>query len=235
MQGNAAVLLMPANTKGVPLTDPLTALGVAAQVASDVVKGASASISVIRGLVEKLRAQPDLAAMKLSAAISEVMVTYQAVEGAITRYGGLALDTDALTTRSRDLLTIAGGGLEVEVEDRRGHSREIRYIYDEYLHRWFERVFNAEDLQAMRNAFYGPDGLANADSGLFTRLADVAANLTVCATEAVDLAATGDHDGARNGILTSYLVLAPLQRDLSVSMRNMAQLKNDFVDLTRAG
>jgi hypothetical protein len=52
--------------------------------------------------------------LKLFAALDDVIRTYAAVDGAITTYGSLALDTDTLTTRSREPLAIAGGSLDVE-------------------------------------------------------------------------------------------------------------------------
>jgi hypothetical protein len=216
------------------MTEPVTAVVGAAQLANSVVKGAEESISTIRRLVERLRAQPDMAALKLSAAIDEVMKTYQAVDGAITSYGSLALDTDALTTRSRELLAIAGGSLEVEVENHRGHSQAIREIYDKYLFRWFDKVFNQTELQEMEAAFYGPNGLANADHNLFAELLNVAESLTAAASTVVPLAMAGDVDRARREIVDSYLALTPLQQAMAKSMRQMAALKNDFLELARA-
>lgn len=213
------------------MPDPVTLLA-SAEVASGVVKATEESVSIISRLVGALRAQPDLAATQLSAVLDEVLKTYQAVDGAIARFGSLAVG-DALASRSEDLLSMAGGSLESEVENRRGHSSDIRNIYDKYLFRWFEKVFNSAEMEAMTEAFHGPNGLANADLGLFTRLTEVVGALRREAYEIAPLVLAEDFDGAKRRIVESYLTLAPLQQEMADAMVGMARLKNDFIDIAR--
>jgi len=95
-------------------------------------------------------------------------------------------------------------------------------------------VFNLADMEAMDDAFNGPTGLGEADSGLFVRLAEVAQVLTAAAAEAVRLVQGGDIVGARAAIVACYQQqLAPLQQQMSASMLEMARLKNDFAELAR--
>jgi len=90
------------------MPDPFTAAVAVAATASGVVESADKSLSVIRRLYGQLRAQPDLAAVKLSAVLDEVGKTYQIVDSAITRFASLAVDEGALTSRSTDLFAIGG-------------------------------------------------------------------------------------------------------------------------------
>lgn len=213
------------------MPEPISTLVAAAGAASGAVKATDDSLAVISKLVDKLRAQPDLAAMKLSAALDEVIKTYQVVDEAIIGYCSLAADPDTLPTKTRELLAIAGGSLEVQVANGRGHCVRISNIYHEHLHRWFEKVFNGDDLDAMYQAFLGPFGLGNADEDVFRKLETVAAQLTASADVSVPKALAGDWHGVRDDIVATYHELAPLRKEMAASMRRMATLKNDFIGL----
>jgi hypothetical protein len=112
------------------MVDPATALAAAKQI--------DEAVGVIEKFLGKLRAQPDIAALKLSAALDEIVKTYRALDEALNKYASLALDEDALTTRSEVLIATAGGNLAVHVEEGRGHCHEIANIYSRHLKRWFE-------------------------------------------------------------------------------------------------
>jgi hypothetical protein len=142
--------------------DPLTAIAA--------VKQADEALGVIAKLLAKLRAQPDIAAVKLSAALDEIVKVHRVVDQALNAYASLAIDKDVLTTRSQELLTIAGGSLGVQVEEGRGSCSEIGNIYQEHLKRWFERAFNQEEQLSIERAFTWPGGLGDADDTLFCEL-----------------------------------------------------------------
>ena len=83
------------------MVDPTSALAAAKQI--------DEAVGLIAKLLGKLRAQPDIAALKLSAALDEIVKTYQVLDESFIAYGGLALDQGALTNKSQELLSIAGG------------------------------------------------------------------------------------------------------------------------------
>ena len=60
------------------MVDPLTAIAA--------VKQADEALGVIGKLLAKLRAQPDIAAVKLSAALDEIVKTYRVVDQAFNAY-----------------------------------------------------------------------------------------------------------------------------------------------------
>ncbi|HSJ73303.1 MAG TPA: hypothetical protein VK904_03225 [Miltoncostaeaceae bacterium] len=66
---------------------------------------------LITKLLGTLRAQPDLAALKLAAALDEIVDTYRVVDEAFTASASLAPDHDGLTSSSQQPLAIAGGSL----------------------------------------------------------------------------------------------------------------------------
>jgi excisionase family DNA binding protein len=157
------------------VVDPITAIAA--------VKQTDEALGVIERLLAKLRAQPDIAAVKLSAALDEIVKTYRVVDQAFNAYASLAVDKDALTTRSQELLAIAGGSLGVQVEAGRGSCSKIGHIYQAHLKRWFERAFNQEEQLAIERAFIWPGGLGDTDDVLFCELTRLAKQLE---TEARD-------------------------------------------------
>jgi hypothetical protein len=202
--------------------DPLTAIAA--------VKSTDEALGVIEKLLGKLRAQPDIAAVKLSAALDEIVKTYRIVDQAFTAYGSLAIDEDALTTRSQEVLTIAGGSLGVQVEEGRGSSFMIYNIYQKHLKRWFERAFNQEEQLAIERAFISSGGLGDADGSLFYQLANLVKQLE---DEAKDvLALVIEHpDQARRSVWQTYTMLLPVQQAMAQAMQQMFKLKNEFIQI----
>src|SRR5829696_6033644 len=103
------------------MVEPASALAAAKQI--------DEAVGLIAKLLGKLRAQPDIAALKLSAALDEIVKTYEVLDRALTAYGSLAMDEGALTSRSQELLSVAGGSLGVRVQEGLGSCHEIRNIY----------------------------------------------------------------------------------------------------------
>jgi hypothetical protein len=205
------------------VVDPLTAIAA--------VKQADEALGVIERLLAKLRAQPDIAAVKLSDALNEIVKTYRAVDQALNAYASLAIDEDALTTRSQELLTIAGGSLSVQVEDGRGSSFKIYNIYQVHLKRWFERVLNSAEQSEIERVFIWPGGLGDADETLFLRLTDLVKQLEDEAKNVLTLVIEKHPDQAKQSVLRTYKTLAPVQQAMAQAMQRMFALKNDFIQV----
>jgi hypothetical protein len=205
------------------VVDPLTAIAA--------VKQADEALGVIAKLLAKLRAQPDIAAVKLSAALDEIVKTYRVVDQALNAYASLAIDKDALTTRSQELLTIAGGSLGVQVEEGRGSCSKIGNIYREHLKRWFERAFNQEEQLAIEKAFTWPGGLGDADDTLFCELTKLVKQLENEAKDTLALVIEKRPDQAQQSVLRTYMTLAPVQQAMAQAMQQMFKLKNQLIQV----
>jgi hypothetical protein len=205
------------------VVDPLTAIAA--------VKKVDEALGLIERLLAKLRAQPDIAAVKLSAALDEIVKTYRAVDQAFNTYASLVIDENALTTRSQELLTIAGGSLGVQVEEGRGNCSKIYNIYQDHLKRWFERAFNKEEQLAIEMAFIWPDGLSDVDNTLFRELTNLAMQLENEAKDVLELVIEKRHDQARQSVLRTYRALAPVQQAMAQAMQRMFALKNAFIQI----
>jgi len=70
------------------------------------------ALGIVGRLVSKLKAQPDLGALKLGQAVEEIAKTYQAVDGTISSVLCLAIDGDALQKNSKVLRTRRGDTYE---------------------------------------------------------------------------------------------------------------------------
>lgn len=202
------------------MVDAVAALGVAKRI--------DEAVGIIEKLLGKLRAQPDVAALKLSMALDEIVKTYQVLDEALTAYASLALDDEALTTRSQVLFTIAGGSLGVQVEAGRGHCHKISNIYWRYLKRWFERVFNKQESEQMEAVFIL---FGNADDDLFATLSDLADQLGGDARSVLELVMDNDENQARRRVMETYLKVAPVQQTMAQGMKRMFALKSAFIQL----
>ena len=208
------------------MIDPITTIA-----AVGAVKKTDEALGVIGKLLGKLRAQPDIAAVKLSAALDEIVKTYRAVDQAFDIYVSLAVDENALTTRSQELLAIAGGSLSVQVEEGRGNSSKISNIYQIHLKRWFARVFNQEEQLELEMTFVWGGGLADVDNSLFSVLTNLAMQLENEAKDVLELVIENRSDEARQSVLRTYRVLAPVQRAMAETMQRMFALKDSFIKI----
>jgi hypothetical protein len=194
---------------------------------AEAVKTAEDAVSVIGRLVNKLRAHPDLAALKLSEALNEIMKTYLVVDEAFNTYFSLA-EKGALKSRTKDLYAISGGRLTATVAAGKGDCYKIYVIYRDYLDKWFAKVFNKTDLEEMRDAFQSPGGLSDTDDSLFDALGQIAEQLEQEARGLIKQVQTGKGRDARRTIMTTYETLAPIRAEMSATIRQMYELKNEF-------
>lgn len=188
-----------------------------------------AAVGLVGKLIGKLKAQPDIAALKLGQALDEVAKTLQTVDAAASSYLSLGIDEDALEMNSQLLLHIEGGALAAEVEKGLGHCHVIMQIYQAFLDKWFSRALNPDEQASMRSVFLR---LGNADDDLFAHLGRLAQILQGEAEAVLDLVQKGDKDGARARVLTALPALRPLRKTIARTLQTLYGLKNEFADLT---
>ncbi|GJL52842.1 MAG: hypothetical protein NPIRA01_40690 [Nitrospirales bacterium] len=193
------------------------------------IKKADEAIGVIGKLVAKLKAQPDLAALKLAEALDEIGKTWQVMDKAITQFLKLGIDSDAMEKGSEVLLRIEGGGLLNEVKDGRGHCHIIGNIFYEYLDRWFEQVLKGAELDSIRQVF---NMLSEADDDVFLYMEIVAAQLQREATEVLNMVSTGKVNEAKSRVLAFRKELQPLRLGMSGTMQKLYNLKSDFIQIS---
>lgn len=204
------------------MIDPVSGLQAAKQI--------DEAVGLIGKLLGKLRAQPDIAAIKLSAALDEIVKTYRAVDEAFTEYVSLAIDPNALESSSGRLLGIAGGSLGVRVSEGRGHCHEIQHIYREHLRRWFEKVFNGDEMADMERVFAM---LGEGDWTIFDDLTRVVDQLQADAKAVLDDVMTQKMSEARERVLKTYQALAPVQQAMASGMKEIFGLKDEFIGIAR--
>jgi hypothetical protein len=193
------------------------------------IKKVDEALGVIGKLVSKLKAQPDLAALKLAEALDEVGKTWQVMDKAITDFLKLGIDRDALEKGSEVLLRIEGGGLLVEVKNGIGHCHVISNIYAEYLDRWFERVLKGKDLDSIRRVFFA---LGEADLDVFWQMETVAEQLQTEANKVLDMVIEGKASEARKRVLAIRKELEPLRLGMSETLQKLYSLKGDFIKIS---
>lgn len=205
------------------MVDPVSGLQAAKQI--------DEAVGLIARSLGKLRAQPDIAAVKLSAALDEIVKTYRVVDEAFTEYVSLAIDANALESGSRRILDIAGGSLGVRVSEGRGHCHAIQDIYRLHLRRWFEKVFNGDELAAMERVFAL---LGEGDWTIFDDLTRVVDQLQADAQGVLaDVMAQRRREAAER-ILTTYQALAPFQHAMATGMKEIFALKDEFIGIAHA-
>src|SRR6185503_667812 len=189
------------------------------------------AVGLIAKAIGKLKAQPDLAAQKLSQALSKVAKTLQVVDTAATQYMSLGIDEGALSKNSKELLQIEGGGLKTEVARGRGHCHVIGNIYFKYLDKWFERVWKGDQYKELREVFVR---LGDADDDLFADLGNVAVALEQEAHEVLNLVLKNEEAQARTRVLAALPILRPLRKTIARTMESLYAIQGELADVTGA-
>ena len=128
-------------------------------------------VGAIASVANKLKAQPDVAALKLTQALERSQKPCRWWIARTSDYLSLGVDDGALPKNAKLLLEIDGGSLATEVERGRGHCHKIEHIYSNYLNKWFSRVLDPQESAAVSKAFAS---LGDADGTLFYQLEMVA-------------------------------------------------------------
>jgi hypothetical protein len=166
-------------------------------------------VGAIASVANKLKAQPDVAALKLTQALGEVAKTLQVVDRATSDYLSLGVDDGALSKNAKLLLEIDGGSLATEVERGRGHCHKIEHIYSNYLNKWFSRVLDPQESAAVSKAFAS---LGDADGTLFYQLEMVAKALQREAGDVLDLVVKNEEQSARARVKSAMAELRPFRK-----------------------
>jgi hypothetical protein len=204
--------------------------GVALMAAGKAALELEKAVETIAKVVGKLKAEPDIAAQKLSQALGEVAKTLQVVQTTTSEFLSLGIDDGALAKNSKLLLDITGGSLTTEVQRGRGHCHVIGNIYYMYLDKWFARVLKkTNDYDSIKLVF---DRLGNADDDLFNDLEQLAVKLENEAQEVLDLVVKGEAKTARSQVLAALPVLQPLRKTMSKTMQTLYTMQTVFVDIT---
>ncbi len=206
----------------------MTTLIAEAKAAGEAVKQVDEAIGILAKVVNKLKGQPDAAALKLAESLEEVGKTWQVMDQAINAFLALGFDPDALAKGSATLLGIESGALAVNVEKGRGHCHVIGNIFDEYVNTWFQRVFKGDELSTVSGVFYD---LGNADDDVFSRMVSVAEQLQVEANAALDSIAQKRPADASARILALRGDLNPLRLSIANSMVKLYALKGEFIQI----
>ena len=209
----------------------MLALGVGFVAAGKAVDDIDKGVGVIAKLVGKLKAKPDLAALKLAQALGEVAKTLQVVDNAAALYLSLGIDQNALEANSLLLLNIDGGSLSTEVMRGRGHCHLIESIYHDCLDKWFHEVFQPNDYASAKTVF---QDLSSADGELFRDLEQVAVSLEAEANVVLDLVLKGEKETARKRVLSAMTALRPLRKTISKTMQTLYAMQSEFVDIAGA-
>jgi hypothetical protein len=186
------------------------------------------AVGIVAKVIDKLKAQPDIAAQKLGQALAEIAKTLQVVDNAAAEYLSLGIDAGALEKNSKTLLEIEGGRLKTEVERGRGHCHIIGEIYYQYLNRWFLKVLKGDEYNEINRVFMD---LGNADDDLFVHLTHVASSLESEAADVLDLVVKNDVSGARARVLSALPVVRPLRKTMAGTMQTLYSMQSSFVDI----
>ena len=186
------------------------------------------AVGLIAKIVGKLKAQPDIAALKLGQALEEVAKTLQVVDSAASSFLSLGIDEGALDKNGALLLHIQSGNLAKDVEKGLGHCHRIWRIYEDHLNKWFSNVLAPDEQASMQTVF---DRLGNADLDLFADLGRVAETLQAEAQAVLGLVVKADKTQARARVWSSLPSLMPLQKTMAGTMTKLYGLKNDFADI----
>jgi hypothetical protein len=192
------------------------------------IKKVDEAVGILARLVSKLKGDPDHEAAKLAEALDEVAKTWRVMDEAVSNYLRLGIDEDALNKGSEVLLKIEGGSLLVTVKQGRGHCHVIGNIFGTYLDRWFQRVLNGKDLDAVRDVFYM---LSNADDDVFANMEHMAGQLQTEANGVLSMVAQGNVRDAKAHVLSVRNDLHPFRVATSAAMAKLYDLRAKFIEI----
>jgi hypothetical protein len=190
----------------------------------------SKAVGVVTKIVETLKANPDLAALKLGQALAEVAKTLQVVDNAAATFLSIGIEKEAIIPNSF-LMQIDGGSLLTAVQRGRGHCLIIRNIYEKYLDKWFTSVLKSTEYDLVKKTFAD---LSAADEELFIPLEQMADSLQKEVLVVLDLISNGEKVNARARVLLSLPILRPVRKTMAKTMQSLYLLQSDFIDITGA-
>jgi len=178
-------------------------------------------------LVDRLKAQPDTAAVHMNRALDEIKKTCVAFDDAVNAFAEF-VDQPRVAT----LIRLQGGHLAQDVESGRGHCHVVKQIYDRYLNTWFQRAFGDPNERIMVEHIFTT--FEQGDTDLFHWLTMLAVELQAEATALIPLYRAQDHATVHANAWRVLDELAPVQREINNLGAALFKLRNELLDVTAA-
>jgi hypothetical protein len=191
----------------------------------------SDKLGLIQAVKSKLISQPDPAAAKLLAVLSEILKIYLAFEEELTRYLALTLEPDELAEDKATLLELEGGKIVVRMNAARGHCGRIYNIFTRYLSPWFKRVLLPEEVFMMNTLF---TQMSLTDSMMLEAIDNISNWLTAESRATLDLVNQGKIREAQQRISEARRAVLPARREIATAMSRIYEIEADFIQASGA-
>jgi hypothetical protein len=191
----------------------------------------SDKLGVIQAVKSKLISQPDPAAAKLLAVLSEISKIYLAFEDELTRYLALTLEPAELAEEKSALLELEGGRINARMNSARGHCGRIYNIFTKYLSPWFKRVLRPEEISMMETLFAQ---MSLTDSMMLEAINNVSEWLTTESQTVLDFVDRNQFREAQQRVSDARRAVLPARRAIASAMRRIYDIEADFIQATGA-
>ena len=191
----------------------------------------SDKLGLIQVVKSKLVSQPDPAAAKLLAVLSEISKIYLALEEELTRYLALTLEPEEFADERATLLELEGGKLDARMNAARGHCGRIYNIFTRYLSPWFKRILRPEEVSMMDSLFAQ---MSLTDSMMLEAINNVSSWLTTEAQAVLDLLDQKKFVEAQQLISAARREVLPARRAIASAMRRIYDIEADFIQASGA-
>lgn len=210
--------------------DP-TAIAEAANISLQVVDKLLGYAKELQPLFARVVSMPRRALLDLEEIFDEVEKSLAAVDAA-TKAFFKAIENPAQFVDNDDLIhDMSSSRLPALVEEKRGHSHEIRNIYDRYLRGILSNLFQDN---ADRNKAEGIFArLYNADADLFSELTRAAEKMRDLAKAAYRLRIVGKRGEAVDLVQDAAPILLDMREKLNDAHVEMMRIKGEFVKAAR--
>jgi hypothetical protein len=209
--------------------DPMSAI----TGAKELVEAAEKLVELLKQIKGMLLGQPEPAAAALARALEEVSHTCEAIDLAIGQYLGVLFNPkqglyDEWNVKARkELLALDSVTLNLQVEKARTKSGKIAGIYDEYLDRWFLRVFGRDKADLLYSAI---NTVWGHDEYIVQYLTGLVGWLSQAAKDTLDIVDKSDFELANRRILNTRKALEPFRQRLKEVVIQLYYLQKDFDD-----
>jgi hypothetical protein len=191
----------------------------------------SDKLGLIQVVKSKLVSQPDPAASKLLAVLSEISKIYLAFDDELTRYLALTLEPAELAEEKTALLELEGGKIAARMNAARGHCGRIYNIFIRYLSPWFKRVLQPDEVSMMEDLFAQ---LSLTDSTMLEAIDNVSEWLMTESQSTLDLVAQNRFSEAQRRVSDARRAVLPARRAIASAMRHIYDIEADFIQASGA-
>ncbi len=188
-------------------------------------------LGLIQAVKSKLVGQPDPAASKLLAVLSEISKIYLAFEEELTGYLALTLEKAELKDDKKVLIKLEGGKVAARMKDAKGHCTRIYNIFKQYLSPWFKRVLNSSEVSMMEDLF---NDMSLTD-GVMLRVIEQVANWLATESQAtLELVERGKLLEAQRRVSDARRAVLPARKTISSAMGRIRDIEADFIEASGA-